>query len=357
MEYVSGWIYQGGEFMEGHLGYEDGIIFEVGRGLKPDSAAKGIVIPTFVNAHTHIGDSVVEDEVAGGIAELVGPPDGLKHRVLRKTAPEELVAGMKRAAERMFYSGIEHFCDFREGGLEGVNLLKKALSDSPLRARIFGRPGGMEYNEEEFTSLLETVDGIGLSCLSDWGEGIGKISEHTRNSCKRFALHASERIREDIDSVLDLKPDFLIHMNEATNDDLALCAQNDVPIVVTPRAEMFFDRVPDIPRMLAAGVTVALGTDNAMLNTPHSILREMEFAYTVSKPRGDISASDILHMALINPRKVLNVEYDMCLTSGTVANFMVFALSAKNPAYTLVKRATLRDISMVSMNGAVYTRP
>ena len=47
----------------------------------------------------------------------------------------------------------------------------------------------------------------------------------------------------------------------------------------------------------------------------------------------------------------------MCLTSGNAANFVVFALSAKNPAYTLVKQATSRDISLVSMNGAVYKRP
>ncbi len=357
MEYVSGQIFHNGDFLEGHLGYEDGMIMEVGKGFKPDSVAKGIVVPTFVNAHTHIGDSVVQDEVAGGIAELVGPPDGLKHRVLRETPPEELIAGMKRASEKMFYSGIEHFCDFREGGTQGVELLKEALSDSPLQPKIFGRPKEMDYDPEEINSILSNSDGIGLSSISDWNDDIKKISEHTRNSGKRFTLHASERVREDIDTVLDLKPDFLIHMNEATDDDLALCAEHEVPIVVTPRAEMFFDRIPDIPRMLAAGITVALGTDNAMLNTPHSILREMEFAYTVSKPRGDISAMDILNMALVNPRKVLNVEYDMCFTSGTAANFVVFALSAKNPAYTLVKQATSRDISMVSMNGAVYRRP
>lgn len=357
MEYVSGWIFQGDKFIEGHLGFEEGLVKEVGEGHRSGSVAKGIVVPTFVNAHTHIGDSVVQDEVAGGIAELVGPPDGLKHRVLRKTPPGELVAGMRRAAGNMFHAGIEHFCDFREGGIAGVHLLKKALENSPLRAWIFGRPQGMEYTEDELTSLLEIVDGIGLSCVSDWGEDITMISRHAQDSGKRFALHASERVREDIDSVLKLKPEFLIHMNEATNDDLALCAQEDIPIVVTPRAEMFFDRTPDIPRMLAAGVTVALGTDNAMLNTPHSILREMEFAYTVSKPKGDISSMDILNMAIVNPRKVLNVEYDMCLTSGTTANFVVFELSAKNPAYTVVKEATLRDISMVSMNGAVFRRP
>ena len=39
----------------------------------------------------------------------------------------------------MIRKGITTFVDFREGGLDGVALLKKVLSDVPLRSIILGR--------------------------------------------------------------------------------------------------------------------------------------------------------------------------------------------------------------------------
>ncbi len=357
MKYITGKIYRDGSFEEGFLGFEEGIIKEAGKGQKSGTIAKGIILPTFVNAHTHIGDAVIREEVKGGIEELVAPPDGLKHRVLRDTPRETMIGTMKLVADRMLRSGIGHFCDFREGGLQGVELLKDALHGSPLRPMLFGRPEGMKYDPEEMEQLLTDIDGIGLSSISDWeGDEIKKVSEHAKRGRKRFALHASERVREDIEAILDLKPDFLIHMNEASDDDLDICADNDVPIVVCPRSEVFFGNVPNIPRMLEKGLKLTLGTDNAMLNAPHSILRELEFAYKISRLKGDVDAKDILDMVLRNPRKVLNVGDDICLTLGKEANFMVFDLPMEHPAHTLVNGACCRDISLISINNYLWKR-
>lgn len=358
MHYVSGKIYDGEGFKEGYLGYEDGVIKERGEGAKKDVLANGIIIPTFANAHMHIGDSVVLEELKGNLEEIVAPPNGLKHRILKSTPNETMLESMKSAAKKMLYSGIEHFCDFREGGFEGVALLKEALSDTYLAPKIFGRPVDLRYNEKEMEELLKVVDGIGLSSISDWDTAeIKKVSEHTKSRKKSFTLHASERVREDIDAILDLSPDFLIHMNEASDNDLEICAQNKVPIAVCPRAEMFFGYMPDIPRMLKKGLSLSLGTDNSMLNKPHSVLREMEFTYKISRSKGDISAMDVLKMAVQNPRKVLNVGYDIPLNWGKEASFIVFQLPAKDPAYALVNGASNRDISLICINGQIIKRP
>jgi cytosine/adenosine deaminase-related metal-dependent hydrolase len=355
MKYVSGLIYQGEEFEEGYLGFEDGIIKETGKGKKSDVITKGIIIPTIVNAHTHIGDAVIQDEIKGSIEEVVAPPNGLKHRILKETPQDTMINTMKIMADNMLHSGIEYFSDFREDGVEGVELLKKALQDSQLRCKIFGRPKGMTYAKDEMEELLDCAEGIGLSAISDWdNQQIIRISEHAKRQEKGFALHASERVREDIDAILDLKPDFLIHMTEATDDDLEICVENDVPIVVCPRSEVFFGHVPDIPKMLEKGVTLALGTDNAMLNSPHSILREMEFAYKISRLKGHVDAKEVLGMVLQNSRKVLNLGDDICLGLGRKANFIVFQLPNRNPAYALVNGACSRNITMISMNKYIW---
>ena len=261
MKYVSGQIYNGEEFTYGYLGFEEGLITDTGTGSKKDAIAKGIIIPTFANAHTHIGDAVIQDEIQGSLEEVVAPPSGLKHRVLGNTRPETMIETMRTMAKQMLHAGIEHFCDFREGGIEGVRLLKEALGESHLKPKILGRPKRMTYVEEEMKNLLESVDGIGLSSISDWpGNDLKQTAKHAKREKKSFALHASERKREDIDAVLDLKPDFLVHMNEASEQDLSICADNEVPIVVCPRSEVFFGHIPDIPRMLEKGLCLALGT-------------------------------------------------------------------------------------------------
>jgi cytosine/adenosine deaminase-related metal-dependent hydrolase len=357
MMYVTGQIYQEGVFKEGYLGVEEGLITDFGLGIKENALKKGIIIPTLVNAHTHIGDAVYQNEVKGGLEEVVAPPDGLKHRILRETPEEAMLDSMKQVTKKMLHSGIADFCDFREGGLDGVNLLKNALSDSPILPKVFGRPKALKYVKEEIEGILKVADGIGLSAVSDWPEDdIKSVASHTKSQKKSFALHASERTREDIDFILDLKPDFLIHMNKATESDLKLCAESNVPIILCPRSEVFFGHVPNIPLMIKSDVTLALGTDNAMLNSPDSLLREMEFAYKVSRLSGGSLAKDILDMVLINSRKVLNVKEDICLTQGKQANFIVFEVTKTDPAYALVNGACAQDISMICVNDYLWVK-
>ena len=357
MIYVTGQIYQDGEFVKGHFGLEDGIIADYGEGDKKDADFKGIIIPTLVNAHTHIADSVFSQEIKGDITDIVAPPDGLKHRILRETSPEILIESMKKVSFEMMHSGIQYFADFREGGIEGVNQFSQATANTNVKPMVFGRPRELTYDEDEMEHLLTSVFGIGLSAISDYEkDDIIQIAEHTKSKGKMFALHASERIREDIDAILDLRPDFLIHMNCAEEEDLTLCAQNNVPIVLCPRSEVFFQKPPDITKMHEIGVTLALGTDNAMLNSPSSLLREMEFTYKIARLSGGVESKVILDMVLKNSRKVLNVSDDIRLSLGQKANFIVFDLLACDPAYSLVNGAQCKNISLISMDDFLWMK-
>ena len=139
-------------------------------------------------------------------------------------------------------------------------------------------------------------------------------------------------------------------MNKATEDDLRLCVQSDVPIVLCPRSEVFFGHVPNITLMQNCGVTLTLGSDNDMINSPNSLLREMEYAYKIARLSGRICAKDILDMLLVNSRKVLNLSDDIRFDLGKRANIVVFELAKKDPAYALVNGAHSRDISLISIN-------
>ena len=198
---------EGMKIVEGTVVVEDGSIAEV-REETVDS--DDVVVPALVNAHTHIGDSVAKETGRGlTLDEVVAPPDSHKHRILRSTPSEDKRAAMRRTVERMRSEGVGAFGDFREGGVEGIEDLRAATEDSPVRAFALGS-GPPE--------VLDTADGYGASGARDdefWEE-----REEAWGRGKPFGIHAGERDPDDIDGAFEYEPDFLVHMVHARVPDV-----------------------------------------------------------------------------------------------------------------------------------------
>ncbi len=355
MPKVSGLIYTADGFTRGTVHFQSGLVTKVTSTPDRDAMARGLILPSFFNAHTHLGDSVVLEEPQGTLDEIVGPPDGLKFRRLRESAPEEIVGAMRRTILRMVNAGTAGFCDFREGGPEGSRQLEAAMEGTRLRGMILGRPVGLEYDADEVDAILEAADGLAVSSISDWPyDELKKLSRHARGAGKLFSLHASEGRREDLDLVLDLKPDFLVHMTSATEDDWVRCAEEGVPVVICPRSQMFFGRVPDIAAMRSAGLELYLGTDNAMLTDP-SMMREMEFAYRAARLKGKVPPETLLPMAH-GGAKLLSGTPPITIKEGSPSNLLVLDVKAAgNAAYQVIK-ANEADIALLSLGPAVWVR-
>jgi cytosine/adenosine deaminase-related metal-dependent hydrolase len=356
MDCVLGWFYDGHRFREGTVGWEDGIIVETRAGRSRKALAEGLISPGLWNAHTHLGDAVVTHEVRGTIEELVAPPHGLKHRVLAKAKDAAVVAAMHRAMTTMVRTGTTGCTDFREGGLNGLKLFHAANAALPLQGLALGRPSGLEYDPTEVAAILRSADGIAVSSYVDWPpDAIEKLAAHVHREGKPFAIHCSERIREDIDRVLDLRPAFVVHMVQATESDLVRCADAGLPVVVCPRSNAFFGMTPDIPRMLASGVELHLGTDNAMINVP-SMLREMEFAYRFARMKGEVSAQEVFEMAL-RGRRFADPKSRGAIRVGEPADLVVLDLPGGRSGYASMVRASASDVRLVIAGGRPWPPP
>lgn len=355
MPTASGWIYTPGGFKEGAVHFQGGTITEVARKAEGDVQTKGLILPGFVNAHTHLGDAVVLEEPRGSLDEVVAPPDGLKFRRLQAASQEELTAAIRGVLRRMLRSGTTASLDFREGGQPGLTALKEAASGLPVDVAAYGRPLGLAYDQEEVAGLLNLADGVGVSSLSEWeSDALTNLARHVKTDGLPFALHASEAFREDIDRILDLHPDFLVHMTAGRPSDWERCAQEGVPVVLTPRSQVFFGRVPDIPGMRAAGLRLMLGTDNAMLAHP-SIMREMEFAYQVAKLHGGVPPEDILAMAY-EAANLLTRPSRIALQEGAPCNFLVLDLPGGGDAAYRVIKASEADIALLAVGPRIWDR-
>jgi len=356
MRYVEGTIFTDEGIIEGHIGFEEGMIQEVGRGPHAKAELRGIVIPTLINAHTHIADFIVPVDLNLPLEAIVAPPDGMKHRALREASPQVLMKNMEYLALFMLRKGISQFIDFREGGINGASLLKNSCKNG-AKPFIMGRPADTTYNRDEAEALLKTVDGIGVSSISDWDYGeLKALAEFTRSRGKMFALHASENKREDIDQILDLKPDLLVHMTMASEDDLEICADEGVPVVVCPRSNLFFGIIPPLQKMLEKGLMIALGTDNAMTTMP-DILLEMEFTARLMRYQGMKNLDAVLEMAIANGRKILNLNGTIGIRPGSPCDFMVLRSRGGNPVSDLILRSASEDPLLVCVGERIWRKP
>jgi cytosine/adenosine deaminase-related metal-dependent hydrolase len=368
MNYVYGKIYRNGKFYSGYLGFEDGIIKESGSRLsssiKNNAQASGLILPTFINSHIHLADSFLFGEYTDeSIKKLVAPKTGLKMKKLKSAKEKTLIEASRKTAWDMVKTGTSHFIDFREMGVKGINVLKKSSKGLPVQFKSLGRPFAMRADKKELDKILEKADGIGLSAFSDWPEDlIKKIADETHRKKKIFALHVSEAINEKIDSIIELKPDFIVHMLEATNKDLNKIAEHNIPVVVCPRANMFYGKFPNLGAMLKANNKLMLGTDNAMITIP-DMLREIEFTFRISKLSGGMTPKELLQIAFHNPREIFytaKVKTPKMLAPGAFADFIVLSIPNLNnyahPENLICMGISSSEIDFISMKDFIWRR-
>jgi cytosine/adenosine deaminase-related metal-dependent hydrolase len=309
MLYAQGDILTPTRLTPGYIAYDENGLHEIKLNSTPPKIdITGIITPTFINSHTHLGDAFIRQQkhiIPHTIKEAVAPPDGLKHSLLEITPTKTIKRGIDWAIKHMIKYNTDFFIDFREGGLPGLQLLKQSLTNHPINGILLPRPCTHTYNLSELKALLKNADGIGISSISDWDYSLlQKIAETTHQTKKIFSIHASETHRENIDRILDLKPNFLIHMTQATENDLERVSDARIPIVICPRTNQYFNLKPPYQLLKKTKIILMLGTDNAMI-TPPNILKELHF---LKQQTTIFTPEELLNMITYTPRKALNLD-------------------------------------------------
>ena len=341
-----------------------------------------ILIPGFVNAHTHIGDSIGKDvTLESSVDKKIHPVFGAKSKILKNTPPENLSNFMKNTCHSMIRKGTTTFVDFREGGLDGVLLLKKTLSEIPIRSIILGRVDFYQDSAEikknlpipkekaqELPSIIQKCDGIGVSGAN---ENSTSVLNHYSKTSKIRAIHSAETKqsvskskkmtgKSEVIRALSMKPHFLVHMTHASKSDLHVAAKKIRGIVVCPRANSSLaEGIPDITVMQKAGCTLALGTDNVMINSP-DMFREMDYLWkvTMGLHKKRINPKEILKMATVNGGKILKKDIGVIETKKIAdcvfLNKHALDLEPMHEPYaSIVHRASESAVQAVMIGGKI----
>lgn len=155
-----------------------------------------------------------------------------------------------------------------------------------------------------------------------------------------------------------LKPDFVVHMTNATENEMSLVAKSGIGVVICPRANGVLGAgMPKVAQMLRQDCLVGIGTDNVMLNSP-DILRELDYTWKASRAmEGEmIKAQELLKMATINAAQILRLNTG-CIEAGRAADLVFIdkkhadLYPIHDPYTAVVHRLSQSSIRAVMIDG------
>lgn len=350
---------------------EDGVIVEIAKDvLKGEiiDAEGSIVCPTFLNAHTHIGDSIIKDEGYGlTIDEMVKPPNGVKHKALSKASDEDIIDSMKVSMWDMVSSGTSHFIDYREGGVKGVKLLKKAAEDIPITPIILGRDDSFYGDDPDLhkvkiaiNKLLKVADGIAPSGFGEITDEVAHlIVEECRKKSKIASIHTAESKEAQLNSInkterteikraLDSNFAQIVHCTNPMNHDFKCLSKSKVNVVLCPRANATLRvGISPLNEIINLGISPLIGSDNVMLNSPNMI-REMEFSLKLMSVYSDtiLNPKDLLKCATVNvcSSDISEVIKKPLIDENNQAQFFMVKQFSKNPYLSIINRTETKHI-------------
>lgn len=372
---------------DAYIVIELGTIAEIGSGRSYGGTdlRGAFVFPSFVDAHTHIADSIVKE---GGIGlpteKAVSPPDGLKYRRLRELSPPALEEALAWAVEELLKNGITAFADFREGGTEGTAALKKVLNGKPIEALIFGEPDcplGTRQYLEEAGPLLDLADGMGIGDIAGYGDdALARLKALHEKTGKRLAVHVAETRnaqkrcgelwgKSEVTRAMEAAPSLFIHFTNPDSGDIDTVSRAGIPIICCARTNCILaDGIPPLRELVIRGIPLALGTDNMMFTGP-DMFREMDWFSRLARVESGcadaVAPEKVLSIATLGGARALGLDDHLgTLAEGKAGSFIALNRNSVNLRgitdihSAIVHRAGPGDIQLaVSQGVEVFRQP
>jgi 5-methylthioadenosine/S-adenosylhomocysteine deaminase len=331
--------------------------------------SRDIVTPGFVNAHDHLSEGLISG--MGETMSLYEWAARLINPVLRHLTRDLARAGTMLKAAEMIRSGIttvnDMFVHLNPGSHASLGVAD-GLDEVGLGGVICFGPEDMADPQPTFVLLEEhealhervsksanlafrlgigTIQGqsdglfresIGLAARNGWKvhTHLAEVREEITEARLRYGTNTLGRgLREGL---LDLDVIFAhcIWLNEP---DIEILTKFGASVVHNPLSNMILaSGVCPVPRLRAAGISVALGTDGAGSNDSHDMLQVMKCAALLQKLHHldplAMTARDVMTMATIEGARALRADQRIgSLEVGKQADVVRFAGDGVRLAY------------------------
>ncbi len=272
-------------------------------------ALDGVVLPALVNAHLHLELGFLEGAVPGG----TGLVPWIEELVRARARGGDAEGGMARGAALLRIAGVAAVGDVTNGLGSGPHLAREGISGTlfheiygftaeragealaraaEARARL-GDPGpGLRVapsphavystHPPTLAALLEAGPAsVHVAEVPDERRFVAEAAGPFADLVLRLGLEPGALrpfARSPVAAVAPhLRPDSLvIHAVDVDDEDLAALRRSGATVVLCPRSNLHISgRLPDLPRLLAAGIPLAVGTDSLASSPSLSPLEEL----------------------------------------------------------------------------------
>jgi 5-methylthioadenosine/S-adenosylhomocysteine deaminase len=350
-----------------------------------------LLLPGLVNAHTHVAMTLfrgVADDMPlkPWLEEKIWPMEG-------RLTSEDVYWGALLGCAEMLRAGVTCFNDMYHHFPEGT----RAAVDSGIRALPSGvLLGFLRRGDAVVDEAVEFCLGVReahprrvhpmlgphapYTCPDDL---LRKVIAAAHEHDLGIHIHLAETAHEVEESLQTHGTTPLRHMADLGmfacrvtaahcvwlgDDDIALAAETGVGCVHCPSSNMkLASGFARLPEMLAAGVTVGLGTDGAASNNRLDLLEEARLAALIHKGHsGDptvVNAHQALHLATLGGARALGLgDLIGSLEAGKRADCILVDLSRAHnqPLFDVVSQmiyaARSSDVDTVIVEGAVLVQ-
>jgi 5-methylthioadenosine/S-adenosylhomocysteine deaminase len=395
-----------GDIPGGDVHIRDGVIVAVGGnldvpGAEVIDAAGKIVAPGFVDTHWHLWNTLLRglsDGCPG--TDAPGRSGYFKTCVTlgRQFLPGDTYEGTRLACAEAIDAGITTVHDWAHNvrGLDWAEAGLRSLAESGLRARFsYGYETGHRNDRLMALDDLAHVAArwpaysaggrihLGMAWRGNGGSnpamrvapklyreeieaarGLGlPVTVHAcgpRAAAGQISAYAADGLLGS-----DLQ---LVHLNNASPQEIALAATHATPVSVSPFTELQIGYgQPVTARLLAAGLATGLSVDTTMLSGNADMFAIMKVtqacANALAHDEFALGARDVLRLATIEGARTLGLDsVTGSLTAGKRADVIVVSVDAPNigvltdPARLLVTAAHPGNVDTVIADGRPLKR-
>lgn len=407
---------EGDEFSDGSVAIKDGTIVAVGetqsireryQAQKVIDAGGKVVLPGFINSHTHLFQTFMKG-LGSGLEHHAWlkqiPTQGLLHMSLDDIRLSALIgcldaisSGTTTILEYM-YPNPKHevadvvFAALEEAGIRG--LLGRGIADIKDSSK-YPYTAYVEELVEPLSSALEDCerlaekcnqsnDGLIKFCLAPPAirfvteEALGKMTDFAQQHQCVITMHMCEtqqdnravQEREQLPAITWLRsagflnPNVLaVHCVNVNEQEIEWFSEHDVKVSYNPVSNMYLGNgVAPIPKMLMSGIVTAIATDGATSNNTQDIIEAMKAGVLLQRANARdasvLNSRDVIKMATINGARAVGLSDSIgSLEKEKRADIVILDfLNAKAaPFYdaqnTLVFSCDTRSVSTVLVNG------
>ncbi len=351
-------------------------------------AAGSIVMPGFVNAHTHLAMTLLRGygsdlNLQDWLEKMVWPAED-------RLKPGDCYWGSMLGLAEMIRTGTTAFLDMyffmdetaravEETGMRAVlsrgliglaPSFDKALAESEALHRDFhgaadGRITVMLAPHAEYTNSEGSIRRV-VELANQLNCGIHIHVQETKAETEAcVARHGMSPVKWLESLGVFSRPTVAAHCVTVDAEDIEILRCNNISVASNPGSNMkLASGIAPVDAMLRAGINVALGTDGASSNNNLDMLEEARLCALCAKLRegnpAALAAPTALRMATIGGAKALGIDtITGSLEVGKDADIIMISGSSPSmhpmidPVANLVYSASAHDVSMTMVKGRI----